>query len=195
MLIPTGRALISSCEKYRGWLTREIGGDKTLLSIGVNPSTATAIEDDNTIEAEMRFTRLWGLGRLVKVNLYAYRARFPKDMWAAEHAGVDIVGRGIIWENAETLSGIALADNDELVLRAMREVAKSGGIVLCAWGNIAKRDRVAEFLGKFFASSVSADVELLCIGTNKDGSPKHTLYQPNSALPVAWDPGKWRHAA
>jgi hypothetical protein len=44
----------------------------------LNPSTADGLVDDATIRRCIGFTDSWGFGRLVVVNLYAYRATNPK---------------------------------------------------------------------------------------------------------------------
>jgi hypothetical protein len=182
MLIPKGEAILSEDGVYRAWITRELGGERPLVTIGINPSTADAFEDDNTIENEMAFTRIWGCGRLIKVNPWAYRARFAKNMWAAHKAGVDIVGCDI--------RGL---HNDDYISRAIRVAIEHDGIVLFAWGNLAgetkKRtgiDRIADMLATLRDNGLMGKFMPMCLGTNKDGSPKHTLYQPHDKEIVPW---------
>jgi hypothetical protein len=180
LLIPRGSAILSECEKYRAWLDRDLGGTRPLVSVGANPSTADAIKDDNTVKTEMPFARIWGCGRLIKVNVFAFRATFPKDMWAAHAAGADIVGCNI--------NGL---HNDVFIKRAVREVLLHDGILLFAWGKIpgknqAGRDRVAEVVEMLRTHPELGGVTPMCLGTNLDGSPKHTLYQPHSAELVPW---------
>lgn len=78
-------AYFSDDNAYRYWLTRVVDPskeDKIVVFIGLNPSTADAIKDDPTIRRCIRFARDWGYGRLVMLNLFAFRATDPKDMKA-----------------------------------------------------------------------------------------------------------------
>lgn len=182
MLIPRGEAILSEDGLYRTWLTRDLGNvdGKVLVSIGANPSTADAMKDDQTMAKEQEFARRWGCTFFVKVNVYAYRATKPKDMWAAEKHGVDIVGcdvRGL--------------HNDAFIQRALRLAWVQKGIVLAAWGKIPKQPRVAEILRKLATSPFLDETPLMCLGTNNDGSPKHTLYLPYETPLVRWEPGAW----
>lgn len=72
---------ISSCKAYRYALYRTWDESKGYaLFIGLNPSTADEVEDDPTIRRCMGFSRAWGYGGLVMVNLFAYRATEPSEM-------------------------------------------------------------------------------------------------------------------
>lgn len=180
--VAKGDAILSACGKYRAWLTRELGGTRPLVSIGANPSTADAWKDDQTMLTEQRFARRWGCGLLVKVNVYAYRATEPKDMWAAWKAGTDIVGGNI--------NGL---HNDDYVARAIRLAIERDGIVLFAWGKIpsdtfkkTKVDRVRHMLDYLNGIALGGTFTPMCLGKNQDGSPKHTLYQPLDKELVPW---------
>lgn len=145
---------------YRYWLTRT-WDDATppLVVIGLNPSTADETQDDPTIRRCIGYARAWGHGGLVMLNLFAFRATDPRDMKRA----FDPVGRA----------------ND-----ATLRVATEGRRVLCAWGAhgtyIDRASVVCEML---------ATRELVCLGTTKDGQPKHPLYLRADALPVAYGTG------
>lgn len=107
---PSG-AYLSPCRTYRYALWRQ--WDPTLkfvVFIGVNPSTADELVNDNTINRCIAFAKAWGYGGLVMVNLFAYRHRDPKVMKAA----ADPIG----------------PENDRILI----ELAKDAGVVVAAWG-------------------------------------------------------------
>ncbi len=153
-------ALFSDDRRFRYWLTRE--WDATLPKvcfIGLNPSTADETEDDPTIRRCIGFAKSWGRGGIVMLNLYAYRATVPADMWKAEKAGTDILGgeRGYV----AALRGYASQHNCDLVVAAWGcHGRKRGPFVMREW------------LG------------LVCLGTNNDGSPKHPLYLNGDSYPA-----------
>lgn len=78
-----GAALISPCGQYRYWLTRRWSEGPCVVFVGLNPSTADASVDDPTIRRCIAFAKAWGCGSLAMVNLFAFRATQPADMFAA----------------------------------------------------------------------------------------------------------------
>lgn len=80
-------AYITPCGKYRYILSRDWSDGqplKTVVFVGLNPSTADAEVDDPTIRRCVGFARTWGYNRLWMVNLFAFRATDPADMKRAE---------------------------------------------------------------------------------------------------------------
>src|SRR5581483_4090035 len=57
--------------------------DRSVLWVMLNPSTADANEDDNTIGRCVSFSDSWGYSGILVANLYAYRATDPKTLKAA----------------------------------------------------------------------------------------------------------------
>ena len=167
---------------YRYRLRRAVGSEvldgpraSTLLWVMLNPSTADARADDPTIRKVVGFTRREGFTQAEVVNLYAFRATEPDDLWAAEWRGVDVVGR----LNDATLGGtIAAAD-----------------AVVLAWGAApASARRRASF-----ARRVDVVVKLLpglsaeqgrarCLGTTSGGDPRHPLFVRSAAPLEPWSP-------
>ena len=140
-------AVLSADGRYRYELARQLSHDPvTVLFIGLNPSTATAAEDDPTVRREVAFARRWGFGRYVKANLYALRSTHPSELKGA----TDPVGP----ENAETLR--------RLVHHADRIVA--------AWGATALNSS-AHSAGAWICSLEKTH----CLGLTKGGQPKHPL--------------------
>lgn len=104
-------AYISEDGVYRYSLTRD--WDETLpvmLFVMLNPSTADAVVDDQTIRRCIGFAERAYMGGLEVVNLFAFRATDPKEMKAAP----DPVG----------------PENNTVIRQALSE-AKT---VVCAWG-------------------------------------------------------------
>lgn len=158
--MPTSDAVLSGCGRYRYRLTRTWDPERPRATfIMLNPSTADAADDDPTIRRCMRYARAWGLGGLMVVNLYAFRATEPEDLWRAD----DPIG----------------PDNDDH-LRAVLTATDAGAPVVAAWGVNARLDRVAEVMG--FAGPVTA------LGLTKAGQPRHPLYLRKDAQPVRWTP-------
>ncbi len=151
MKIPPGvfsDALFSPCRRYRYWLTRTWDLSRpTIVVIGLNPSKADLERDDNTVRKCQVFARNLEYGRLLMLNLYAYVATDPDDMWRAHKTGIDITG------------GVA---NTFPALQTYRE-AFHVDCTVAAWGKAGARSDDA---GRQL-------VNMLCFGTNKDGTPKH----------------------
>ena len=73
-------AEISRDGVYRYRLTRRLSpGNRTVLFVGLNPSTADATHDDQTIKRCVGYARAWGYDVLLMGNLHAYRATDPID--------------------------------------------------------------------------------------------------------------------
>lgn len=155
-------ARISSCERYRYWLSREWSEENPLrvCFIGLNPSTADAVNDDPTIRRCINFAKRWGYGGLYMANLFAYRTKSPKLL-------------------KEAYAPIGLF-NDQAIL----DVATRSKMIVCAWGNHGSylcRDReVIELLRD--------DHTLAAFGITNAGQPKHPLYLPADSDPWQWEP-------
>jgi len=74
-------AKFSDSRKYRYTLQRtwnkKLG---YIMFIGLNPSTADEKLDDPTVRRCLGFTKAWGYGGLIMMNLFAFRATNPADM-------------------------------------------------------------------------------------------------------------------
>lgn len=153
-------AVYSDCERYRYSLGRiwDPAGKKVMF-VMLNPSTATEVQNDPTVERCERRARALGYGGFRVTNIFAWRATDPRDMRAAP----DPVGP----ENESTLKEGALwADH-----------------IIAAWGTHgAHLDRgiaVADMLSRQGKS-------LFHLGLSKAGHPKHPLYLPYSQQPISW---------
>lgn len=159
-------AVISDCGQYRYTLTRPPRLPPLLnqplrppaVFCMLNPSTADARADDATIRRCRGFAARAELNGILVVNLYALRSTEPRALWEHE----DPVG----------------PENDHWLHRA----ASESGQVICAWGANAKPDRVRVAVELFRA----AGARLLCLGTTKDGHPRHPLYVRGDQPLVDW---------
>ncbi len=125
-LLVNKNAIFSDCRKYRYALSRTWNGKKkTILFIGLNPSTADEKIDDPTIRRCIHYAQNWGYGSLLMVNLFAYRATLPSEL-----------------KNVKNPIG---NDNDLHIL----ELSKKADLAVAAWGNegtLLNRDKVVKKL-------------------------------------------------
>lgn len=147
-------AYISADEKYRYWLERRWAGaaydSPMIVWCMLNPSTADASVDDPTIRRCIGFTDALGFGRLMVVNLYAYRATNPRDL------------RGLALDVQE-------GPENSKWLRYWSRLP-SARILVCAWGS--NRSRFTPL------PSPIAFASRYALGFTKTGEPKHPLYLP-----------------
>lgn len=165
-------AVYSPCERYRYALTRVWDpGRKRLLYIMLNPSKATELANDPTIERCERRARALGYGAFRVCNLFALRETDPARLKRARRP----VG----------------SENDS----QLREAVQWADDVLCAWGvHGAHRDRCTEVSALLYR----CDVPALVLGLTRDGHPRHPLYLPYSARPRSWEEftaGRWPGAS
>ena len=155
-------AVYSDCETYRYALTREWdAGGRKLMFVMLNPSTASELKNDPTVERCERRARALGFGAFRVTNLFAFRATDPADLRAA----AEPVGP----ENDATLrEGAAWADQ-----------------IVAAWGvhgtHLDQGTGVTALLR-------AMEVPLFHLGLTRDGHPRHPLYVSYAQRPVAWQP-------
>lgn len=152
-------AVFSDCERYRFLLTRTWGSGPRILFVMLNPSTATEVQNDPTVERCERRARALGFGAFRVTNIFAWRATDPKAMRAA----ADPVGQG---NDQAILDSLAWADT-----------------VVCAWGNHGLHlGRGAEVE----AMLRSAGARLHHLGLTGQGQPTHPLYIGYDRQPQPW---------
>ncbi len=154
-------AVYSDCERYRYSLTRiwdEAG--KRVHFVMLNPSTATEVQNDPTVERCERRARALGFGSFTVTNIFAWRDTDPRNMKAAN----DPVG----------------PENDAAILKA----SDAADQIIAAWGTHgahlargATVEQVLRGLGK----------PLYHLGLSKAGHPKHPLYIAYTEQPQLWD--------
>lgn len=167
MRVKTGRegsvetgAILSEDRVYRYVLWRIWDrSKKPCLWIGLNPSTADETEDDPTIRRCMGFARDWGHGGIYMCNIYPYRATDPAEL---DKATVDILGEP--------------HRNHKLLWRC----AAQSDRVVAAWGASHPVDQVTE---QMIRMNIEPRQRVQCLGTTKDGHPRHPLYIKKTTRP------------
>lgn len=154
-------AVYSPCERYRYALTRvwDPGGRRALF-IMLNPSTATEVQNDPTVERCERRARRLGFGAFRVLNIFAWRDTDPRAMRAAP----DPVGPA---NDAAILDSLPWAD-----------------CVIAAWGthgaHLGRGPAVERLLR-------SAGAQLVHLGLTRDGHPRHPLYVGYDVQPTPWE--------
>lgn len=146
-------AEFSECRNYRYSLWRIWDESKPLVMfIGLNPSTANEDTPDPTIQSVERISRHNGYGGFYMMNCWAFVSTDPK--------GIQINPMSTEWNNNH-ITVIASKCKD----------------VVFAWGNFKiVKDHVRDLeLIEMFPNA-------LTIGRNKNGSPKHPLFQLGESI-------------
>ncbi|NOX72446.1 MAG: DUF1643 domain-containing protein [Alphaproteobacteria bacterium] len=154
-------ALYSDCESYRYALTRvwDENGRKVLF-VMLNPSTATEVQNDPTVERCERRARALGFGAFRVCNIFAWRATDPKNMRAQD----DPVG----------------PENDAAIL----EGCNWANEIVCAWGTHGEHRARGPEVERIMRTT---EQPLSHLGLSKAGHPKHPLYIAYAVKPVAWE--------
>lgn len=140
-------AHMSPCGTYRYSLLRKWHPDGGwLVVVGLNPSTADALQDDPTIRRCVHFAKRESRTGLVMLNLFALRATDPRVM----RAHPEPVG----------------PDNDA-VIRAL--AGTTNRTIVAAWGAHGSYRNRADEVAKMVP-------DLQCFGLTKGGHPRHPLY-------------------
>jgi hypothetical protein len=144
------------------WRHFDESNDKTLMVIGLNPSTATHEQDDPTIRRCIRFARDWGFGRYVMCNLFSLRATLPKVMLA--HPKPNCI------------------ENDKAIFQQSVKAHR----ILTAWGNHGVHRSQGNYVRSILAMCEPAKERTYYLARNKSGEPKHPLYVAADTKPVLW---------
>ncbi len=145
-------ATISPDGLYRYDLTRQWSTRPLLAWVGLNPSRADAYLDDPTIRRCVGFSKRWGYGSMVMLNLFALRSTDPTALLTH-------------WDPTGPENWIYL---DKWLYRAAR--------VVVAWGTFAHR-----IPNRLILPALPFGKHLWCLGKNQDGSPRHPLRLPVTA--------------
>lgn len=153
-------AIYSPCERYRYALTAEwYARSPRLLYVMLNPSKATELANDPTIERCERRARTLGYGAFRVVNLFGLRETSPAKL-----------------RKARQPEG---PNNTDYILKAADWCTD----ILAAWGvhgvHRAQHSKVEALLR-------DAGHDLQCLGLTKEGHPRHPLYVSYATKPALW---------
>lgn len=151
-------AVFSPCRKWRYSFWRIWDKRRPMvLFIGLNPSTATEIDNDPTVTRCINYAKAWGFGGMYMANIFSYRATDPRVM----KAFADPVG----------------PQNDAWLLKMHRQ----SKMAVAAWGTHGTHlDRESQVIKLFEGLS------LYCLGLTKDQHPKHPLYLKRDLEPAPY---------
>jgi hypothetical protein len=161
-------AVFSECRQYRYTLWRNwsvglftrAGKPITYVNfICLNPSTADAVTDDNTIRKCVKFAKSWGFGAMCVTNLFAWRSTDPKVL--------------------KTLGDPVGSENDYY----LENVARNADLVVAAWSQYGVIQNRAAKVRK----NLRMPMSYLRMGKGKDGQPWHPLYLPDVTKPILWE--------
>ena len=147
-------AVYSDCEAYRYLLTRV--WDDALpraLFVMLNPSTATEVQNDPTVERCERRARALGFGAFRVTNIFAFRATDPRAMRAV----ADPVG----------------PDNDAAIRESVDWAGGPADRIVCAWGTHGAHLNRGAAVARLLRESGR---DLHHLGLTAAGAPKHPLY-------------------
>ena len=132
-------------------------GEKPLICIGINPSTARPDDLDNTLKSVERIALHNGYDSFLMFNVYAQRATSPDDM--------------------ERQCNEALHRENMEAFRYVLGLSEAPA-VWAAWGAIIeKRDYLSRCLRDMLAAGEEFGARWFCAGAiSKKGHPHHPLY-------------------
>lgn len=164
-------AMIDSTQVFRYVLGRQLVSTslflnaQVLLVIMLNPSTADGLKDDATIRKVTKYARRWGYHYFVVVNLFAYRATKPKDLWKPKIVGV---------ERPHVMDAVGRGNDANIRYYLERRYTKT---VMVAWGANGFWGDRADTVLRIIANTGHVP---MCLGHTKAGEPVHPLYQKDS---------------
>lgn len=144
-------------------------GERPLICIGINPSTASPDDLDNTLKSVERIALHNGYDSFIMFNVYAQRATNPDDM--------------------EKRFNRTLHEENMKAFEYILKLSKDSPSVWAAWGNIIeKRDYLKSCvsdmvdLGKRYNACWYSSGKI-----SKKGHPHHPLYLPKTSALDTFD--------
>ncbi len=147
-------------------------GERPLICVGINPSTAAPDDLDNTLKSVERVAHHNGFDSFIMFNVYAQRATDPDDM---EHT-----------------CNVALHEENMRAFDYALSLDKEGApAVWAAWGTIIeKRDYLPDCVRDMIAVGNARGARWYSAGKkSKKGHPHHPLYLRKDSLLEEFDVG------
>lgn len=145
----------SEDRKHRYTLFRYWGDPTNYCAfIGMNPSGADEAEVDRTVDRCIEFAKSWRFGALYMLNSFSLRETDSK----------------VLMKSCDRVR----PNNDFWI----REIIPSAPRVVASWGEKGAKQGRGKALDKILLEGCLPN-RVFCFGRNKDGSPKHPLYQPS----------------
>lgn len=150
-------------------------GERPLICVGVNPSTAAPDHLDNTLKSVERVARFNGYDSFLMFNVYAQRATRPDDM--------------------ERSCNPVLHAENRRAFRYLLSLSPAPAL-WAAWGNIIeKRGYLMDCMRDFAADASAAGAEWFTAGPLlKSGHPHHPLYLKGDTKLLAFDIDRYLRA-
>lgn len=174
-------ATFSDDGKLRWSLEREWDSSKGKVCwIGHNPSVADTERDDPTVKAWIDFTRNWGFGGFVAMNLYPFVSSDPAACreWAAWDKRQDWYVRDRLTQNLDIIV----------------ETAKASQLVVACWGAIALDDQWVDHVVESITTGEAPWPTVHCIGVSGSGAPKHPMARGKHRVSRQQTPIVWKAA-
>lgn len=147
-------------------------GEKPLICVGINPSTAAPDDLDNTLKSVERVAHHNGFDSFIMFNVYAQRATNPDDM--------------------ETTCNQTLHEENMRAFDYALSLDREGApAVWAAWGTIIeKRDYLPDCVRDMIAVGNARGARWYSAGKkSKKGHPHHPLYLRKDSLLEEFDVG------
>lgn len=165
--------------RYRWW-QRWDDDIMAVMFLLLNPSTATEVITDPTVARCVERAKRMGFGGIEVCNLYAFRSTDPKALYKIN----DPVGP----DNQSEIKAAAGGCSKIIVgfgKHGFGVAAANDDMPYFGWDDDAAAENYPTIVVEGLrAASRRYDGELLCLGTNRDGSPKHPLYVSGKTEPV-----------
>ena len=168
--------LFSDCRSYRWILKRElIKGTKTVIFIGLNPSTADSFHNDRTLSRIINFCSKWDYKNIYIINLFGLISKSPSKLLKSK----DPVGKY----------------NDLITLQMLEFWSENVNCDLwLGWGNkgtLNNRDnkvqKIIKRLSYLNETENNCHKRIYSLGLSKQGNPRHPLYMSNESFLKPFD--------
>jgi hypothetical protein len=166
----------------RHTLTRRWGDGPHVCFIGCNPSTADHRQDDPTCRWWIKWSRRFGFGGFVAVNLYPFCSSSP----AKCRAMADWQENGPDWYARDAINA-----NLDVVVRE----AKAAHRVVACWGAIAWDDAWIDHVVESIQTGEEPWPDIYCFGKTSLGAPKHPMARGVHRIPPDQPLLMWSAAA